>query len=327
MADTTDSPVSSGPAWKRAEHQATRLLAMSFDGPASPSITLKGPSTTATDTRDMPYGWGLAWYPGQGSAALVVKDPTSIGDNAMTRMLRDWERFESTVFVCHLRGAARTLADQDTHPFCRSHGRCDWVLAHNGDLFVDLTTALPLGDDPVFEPVGRTDSEHAFCWLLESIRQRRARRLVEVGWEALGELFAHLDTLGTANFLLTDGVDVAAYSDGEGYNPLHWARFVPPNPTPRLESEDIVVDLDDASDRSRSMALVATRPMSAQGWQPMRPGQLLVLRRGAVIHDSHADASSRRLIVVPRPAPSGPLSTRQPPRSPEPNPHFAVPAE
>ncbi|RYE86077.1 MAG: hypothetical protein EOO75_16185, partial [Myxococcales bacterium] len=170
MADLTDSPTSSGPAWKRAEHQATRLLALSFDGAASPSITLKGATTPATDTRDAPYGWGLAWYPGQGSAALVVKDPTSIGDNAMTKLLRDWERFESTVFVCHLRGAARTLQEQDTHPFARSHGRRDWVLAHNGDLFVDLTRALPLGDEPVFEPVGRTDSEHAFCWLLAQVR-------------------------------------------------------------------------------------------------------------------------------------------------------------
>ena len=248
----------------------------------------------------------------------MVKDSTSIGDNAMTKLLRDWERFEFTVFVCHLRGAARTLQEQDTHPFTRSHGRRDWVLAHNGDLFVDLARALPLGDDPVFEPVGRTDSEHAFCWLLEAIRQRKARRLIELGWEALGQLFAQLDSLGTANFLLTDGVDVAAYSDGEGYNPLHWARFLPPHPRLHFESEDIVVDLDDATDRSRSVALVATLPMSAQGWQPMRPGQLLVLRRGAVIHDSHADAPSRNLIVVPRAPASGPVGGRLPPLSPQP---------
>jgi hypothetical protein len=43
MPDTTEQATpSAGPAWKRQEHRATRLLAMSFDGAASPSITLKG---------------------------------------------------------------------------------------------------------------------------------------------------------------------------------------------------------------------------------------------------------------------------------------------
>lgn len=301
MPDLPDSTrSSSGPAWKRLEHQSTRLLAMSFDGAASPSLTLKGASSHQ-DARDMPYGWGMAWYPGQGSAALLIKDPTSIGDNAMTKLLRDWERFASTTFICHLRGAARRLQEEDTHPFARSHGRRDWVLAHNGDLFGDLASDLSLGPDPVFEPIGRTDSEHAFCWLLEQIRAAGAKRLGELGWPALEALFRKLDSLGTANFLLTDGIDIAAYSDGEGYNPLHWARLSPPHREVMLESDDLLVDLDDASDRSRTAVLVSTRPLGQSGWAPMQPGQLLVLRRGTVIHDSHADARSLRAMVPPLP--------------------------
>ncbi len=311
MPDTTEQATpSAGPAWKRQEHRATRLLAMSFDGAASPSITLKGAS--AHDPRDPPYGWGMAWYPGQGASALLVKDPTSIGDNAMTKLLSDWERFASTIFICHLRGAARTLQEQDTHPFCLSYARRDWVLAHNGDLFVDLPQALSLGEAPCFEPIGGTDSEHAFCWLLEQLRARKIRSLVELGWSELEALFRHLDGLGTANFLLTDGVDVAAYSDEEGYNPLHWARFVPPHEQLILKNEDIVVDLDDAIDRNRTVALVATRPMSAEGWSPMKPGQLLVLRRGAVVHDSHASEQAKKTMVVPHAPISGPASVRAP---------------
>src|SRR6187549_1692893 len=86
----------------------------------------------------------------------AIKHPTSTGENAMTKVLSDWERFESTVFVCHLRGAARTIAEQDTQPFSKSYAGRDFVLAHNGDLFADLSVALPLGDDPTFEPIGRT---------------------------------------------------------------------------------------------------------------------------------------------------------------------------
>lgn len=316
MPDPNDrEPQSSAPAWKRLEHRSTRLLAMSFDSAASPSLTLKA-ATAPSDARDAPYGWGMAWYPGQGASALVVKDPTSISENPMTKLLSDWERFESTVFICHLRGAARTLQEQDTHPFSRSYARRDWVLAHNGDLFVNLGQALPLGEDPVFEPIGRTDSEHAFCWMLSQFRQRKARRLAEVGWSALGEMFRSLDAMGTANFLLTDGIDLAAYSDSEGYNPLHWARFLPPHERLVFESEDLLVDLDDAIDRSRAVGLVATRPMSESGWRAMQAGQLLVMRRGTVIHDSHADESARRVMVVPRAASSGPVSGRLPPPQP-----------
>lgn len=287
---------------------------MSFDGAASPSITLKGASYH--DSRDAPYGWGMAWYPGQGASALLVKDPTSIGDNAMTKLLSDWERFASTIFICHLRGAARTLQEQDTHPFSLRYARRDWVLAHNGDLFVDLPQTLSLGAAPSFEPIGGTDSEHAFCWLIEQLREKKIRSLVELGWEALEGLFRHLDSLGTANFLLTDGVDVAAYSDEEGYNPLHWARFVPPHRQLILKNEDIVVDLDDAIDRNRTVALVATRPMSDKGWSPMQPGQLLVLRGGAVVHDSHASEQAKKTMIVPRAPLSGPISARVPMLSP-----------
>ncbi len=81
---------------------------MSFDGLASPSITLK---PERRQTADQPFGWGFAWYPRGDNAAVVIKDPTSIGENAMTKVLRDWERFQSCVFVCHIRGAAQRIVD------------------------------------------------------------------------------------------------------------------------------------------------------------------------------------------------------------------------
>ncbi len=314
MPDQPPTPPRSTPpadaAMKRAEHQLTRLLAMSFDGAASPSITLKA-VVDPKEERDQPYGWGFAWYPAQTSSALVVKDPTSIGDNPLTKLLRDWERFASTVFLCHLRGAARTLQEQDTHPFSRSYAGRDWVLAHNGDLFGDLATELPLGDEPVFEPVGRTDSEHAFCWLMRNVREAKARRLSDVGWPKLLSWFRRLDALGTSNFMLTDGVDLVVYSDSEGYNGLQWARLKPPHATTKLETHDIEIDLQDAEDRSRTLVVVATQPLSVGTWTPIGASQMLVLRRGAVLFDSNADAETRAHEVTraagPRSIPPSPV--------------------
>lgn len=314
---THPAPQTPAAAALQREHRQTRLLAMSFDGAASPSITLR--ALHDAEERDAPYGWGFAWYPEQSPAALVVKDPSSIGENAMTTVLREWERFESTVFLCHLRGAARTLQELDTHPFSRSFAGRDWVFAHNGDLFGDLTVTLPLAGDGVFEPVGRTDSEHIFCWIMERVRASGARCLAEVGWPTLQGWFRQLDAMGTANFLLSDGADVVAYHDEDRYNGLYVTRLLPPH-EPRLDADDLVVDLDDVGDRSRTAVLVSTVPLHGATWTPMQGGQMIVVRRGAYVFDSHADAATRARIVSPPPKPRPVRPTVSPrPSSPGPS--------
>lgn len=290
----------------RREHKQTRLLALSLDGAASPSITLR--ALTENDERDRPYGWGFAWYPEGSQASLVVKDPSSIGENAMTMVLRQWERFESTLFVCHLRGAARTLREQDTHPFARTYAGRDWVFAHNGDLDGDLRALLPLGDDPTFEPIGGTDSERAFCWLLAKIRDARARRLSDVGWETLHGFIRELDGLGTMNLLFTDGFDLVAYHDDERYNGLCYARLVPPH-EPKLRADDIEVDLDDAGDRTRTVLALSTVPLEGAEWTAMQGGQMIVARRGSIVFDSHR-AESPASVPPPGPAPARTATVR-----------------
>jgi predicted glutamine amidotransferase len=93
----------------------SHLLGMSFDSAASPSITLKSVPRGQGDSAQ--NGWGFAWYPASESGAVVIKDPVPSGDTAMTGMLRDWERFRGTAFVCHVRGAAKRVTQEDTHPF------------------------------------------------------------------------------------------------------------------------------------------------------------------------------------------------------------------
>ena len=239
------------------EHINTRLVALSFDGPASPSVTLK---RLEQSRRGQPYGWGFAWYPVQSAAALVVKDATSIGDNAMTKLLREWERFQSTIFVSHLRGAARALTEADTHPFSRSLGGREWVFAHNGDLDAldyegGLAAALPLKTEAVIWPVGRTDSERAFCWLLQQCLDLGVYSLADIGWARLHDWLKHIESLGTANLLLTDGRDLAVYGDSSGYNRLQYARLVPPDVPEVLSTDDVNIGLADARDRNRTVVV------------------------------------------------------------------------
>ncbi len=261
----------------------TELLALSVDVAISPSIRLRAIENDQTGL-EQPLGWGVGWYPSSGAAAMVVKDPTSIGKNALTSVLSDWERFASTVFVAHLRGAAKRTQQQDTHPFQRTHGGRDWLLAHNGDLRHGFRAALSIDEArDAYTPIGRTDSEHVLCWVLNRCRETGARRIADVAPDRWAEWLRHINALGTLNLVLTDGTDLIAWSDAFGYRPLHWMRRTPPGETLRYVGPEVDLALGEAADVNRTAVVVSTTPLSDdEGWRTVLPGQLLIARRGAV---------------------------------------------
>ena len=282
----------------------SHLLGMSFDSATSPSITLKaGP-----DERDASVGWGFGWYPADDAAAIVLKDPHATHETALTRVMRDWDRFRSSVFLCHTRGAAKRVSQQDTHPFARSYAGRDWLFAHNGDLDARaLQEQLPFGNSPAFEPIGRTDSEYVFCWILNKIQEQGARSLADVGFDLLHEWLSAFNRLGTLNALLTDGHDVAAYHDANGFHALHRIRRLPPHERTVLESPYVEVDLGDPYDVNRTMVLFATKPLSDdEDWIQVQPGELLVARRGVFVYSSAGSPDVRPLSST-RETPSEPV--------------------
>lgn len=263
----------------------TNLLAMCFDSASSPSIRLEPPS--GEERRSAPRGWGFAWYPAEDKGAAVVKDPNSLGDNSMTRLLSEWKRFRSSIFVCHFLGPASRRTQQDTHPFVRTFAKSSWTFAHNGDLNRGYAARLPLGEAPTHEPLGRTDSEYTFCWLLNSLHARRARCMADVPWATLHQWFRTINNEGTANFIFSDGQELVAYHDATQFGSLYWIRRTPPHENWVLGDDKFEIDLSDALDVNRSMIVVATKPLSDEEWTPMQAGQMLVFKGGAVVWDSH----------------------------------------
>jgi transglutaminase-like putative cysteine protease/predicted glutamine amidotransferase len=265
----------------------SELFALSFDVTASPSIRVRG-DETPSQVSDLPYAWGLAWYPGDELAASVVKDPTSFSESAMSRVLHDWDRFHSTVFVGHLRGVAPRVSQRDAQPFVRSYAGRQWLFAHSGDLHGNLALELSLGGEPAFEPVGRTDSEHAFCWLLALLHQHGARRLADLGWEQLHTALQRVNALGNGHFVVSDGQDLAVYHDARRSEALFWTRRLPPHEGLCFAGAEFAVELDGAHDHERSFVLFSTKPLRGADWWPLEPGELRVANRGAVVWASHA---------------------------------------
>ncbi len=72
--------------------------------------------------------------------------------------------------VAHIRQANRgEVALESTNRLPASYGR-NWTYAHNGQL-----TGYKSLETGNFRPVGETDSEKAFCWLLHKLTQRYPR--------------------------------------------------------------------------------------------------------------------------------------------------------
>ncbi len=274
----------------------SELLGMSFDSAASPAVHIRGWAGEESPGPP-PTGWGVAWYPDGEEGAVVVKDPFPTGDTALSRVLRDWERFRGGVFLFHIRGAAKRARQENTHPFCRSYGGHDWLFAHNGELDADRLRAMSEGPEAVYEPVGRTDSERALCWLLNTIRAAGMRRLGDIGWPQLHRWMRELDALGTLNAIITDGHDLAAYRDEAGFNSLHFTRIAPPHRTTNLRNNVVEIDFGDPLDINRTMVLVATTPAEGAVWSPVERGELLVARNGAIVY-----RSSLSTATVDRPA-------------------------
>ena len=109
--------------------------------------------------------------PGSTKACRTTfKDPQPSFNSPIARLVQDYP-IKSRSVIAHIRQANRgEVALENTHPFTRELWGRHWTYAHNGQL--SGYKSLETGN---FRPVGETDSEKAFCWLLHKLTQRYPR--------------------------------------------------------------------------------------------------------------------------------------------------------
>ncbi len=274
----------------------THILGFSFDCAVSPSIRIK-PYKLDRSQKEYLYGWGYGWYPGNEDAATIIKDATAAREAGIIKAMAEWQRFNSTLFICHIRGAAKNIVQKNIQPFSRSYAGSDWIMLHNGNL-ENYRDAFYLGNDPLFEPVGTTDSEHVFCWLMQKIYHEKIRNLGDLDKQKLHDWFLEFNQYGTANFMLSDGKYLVVYQDKDGFNPIYWCRRVPPYQQNVLESSDVVIDLNGDSEQEVTMVVFANEALTDDKWTQMAPGEMLIVRRGWVTWDSEAQGLAQETILT-----------------------------
>ncbi len=260
------------------------LFCMSAQYPTNVRLSLAELASHGGGTGPHRDGWGVAFLQ-QGDVQLV-REPQAAHDSACLAFLRRQE-FSSHTVVAHVRKATqgpRLL--RNTQPFIRELGGVVHVFAHNGTLTgIEQDPQVPVRR---FRPVGDTDSEHAFCALLERLAPlwERGRPSLEARVLQVAEFAAHLRTLGQANFIYPDGDAVFAH----GHRRRNEAGVLAPPGLHVLcrschpDSAALNIEgLSIAPGDDQHVALLASVPLSSEPWEPLREGELVVLREGRVV--------------------------------------------
>ncbi|MCA9671668.1 MAG: class II glutamine amidotransferase [Myxococcales bacterium] len=264
------------------------LFAMSALHPTNVRISLSELAQHGGATAPHRDGWGMVFY--EGRDVRRFREAEAASDSALVRLIREHDYCSNTVLV-HLRKATqgeRSLCN--TQPFARELCGRMHVFAHNGKL-PGVEAALPLGR---YRPLGETDSEHAFCALMNDmadiwrapdepppLAERRA---------VFESLARRTRELGPANFLYSDGDALFVHAhertqaDGNFAPPglFSLSRRCPHNQEALL-MPPVHLTRKKPSDEEQVVTLFASVALSAEAWRPLEAGEILVVRDGEVV--------------------------------------------
>jgi glutamine amidotransferase len=249
------------------------LLGMSANVPTDIRFSFAGLARRGGGVGPHRDGWGVAFY--EGRAARAFHDPEPAASSDIARFLGA-HPIRSRTVIAHIRQANRGgVALANTHPFTRELWGRMWTFAHNGQL--RGKKSLPLD---FYAPIGETDSEHAFCWMLDQLRARfpALPSCRELDGEIL-QLSTRLARLGVFNMLLSDSRSLYAFCGKK----LSCLTRRAPFGEATLIDDDRKVNFAEETGPDDCVTVVATGPLTSdETWTSIKPGALLVLREGRI---------------------------------------------
>ena len=253
-----------------------QLFALNANVPSAVTFSFTGLSARGGHTGEHADGYGLAFHDDRVCRHFI--DEGRASDSALADFLRR-HPIRARMVLAHIRKATQGAVQlANCHPFVREWQGRHWSFCHNGD----LKDFHPRLSGP-FVPVGDTDSERAFCWMLQELRKRFRERRAP-GWQRLAPVLAELaDRIaphGRFNFLLSDGEALYAHASTR----LHWLQREYPFATAHLVDHDLTLDLAAANGPDDRMVLLATEPLTRnEPWVAFGAGELRVFVAGAPV--------------------------------------------
>lgn len=261
------------------------LFAMSSRYPTSVGFSLE--TLARRGGHDGPHkdGWGVAYF--EDHDVFLLRESSPAAESGLVRFMEK-NGPPSNLVLSHIRLATQgEPALRNTQPFQRELGGRAHVFAHNGNM-PGIKEKCCL-DSQRFTPVGDTDSELAFCCLLERLgklwdHSTDGAPSVDARLEIVANFAAWLRPLGAFNFVYSDGDALFVHShrrtqsDGEIRPPgLHLLV---------RSSNEQAVDLSQSgimlAPVAQELALVASVPLTDEPWEPIGEGEVIALTQGMV---------------------------------------------
>jgi len=266
------------------------LFAMSSQSPATLNYSLNEFSKHGGLTHKNKSGWGIAYY--DEGDAFLVKEPLPASDSPLAKYIAEEGR-ESKCVIAHVRLATvGTPSLKNTHPFRQAMGGNMHVFAHNGTVKgihddVDTNTLH-------LEPMGDTDSELAFCVLMERMRplwsaKSRTVPSLENRLSVFAEFAGEMRKRGSANFLYSDGDVLFAHAHQRMYEEN--GGFSDPRP-PGLSIRNCMACHQGSQYECNGLnmqlqhqktTLLASVPLDKEGWEPLPEGVALAIKDGVEV--------------------------------------------
>jgi glutamine amidotransferase len=249
-----------------------QLLGMNCNVPTDIVFSLTGFQQRGGGTDEHGDGWGIAFFEGKGYRVFL--DPEPAAHSALADFVRRYP-IRSLNVIAHIRKATRgPVGLENTHPFVRELWGRYWIFAHNGTL---EGYEPPPGER--YRAVGGTDSEAAFCELLNtmSLRFPNGAPDPDAVSAEVAAWASRLAKLGAFNFLLSDGERLFAHCSTQ----LAYIERRAPFTKARLIDTDLEVDFSQVTTPQDRVAVIATAPLTDnEQWTTLTAGEVAVFHQG-----------------------------------------------
>lgn len=251
-----------------------QLLGMNCNTPTDIVFSFEGFRLRGGLTDSHADGFGIAFFEGHG--VRLLQDDKPCAHSPVADLVQKYQ-IKSENVIAHIRKATQGQVHLvNTHPFVREIWGEYWVFAHNGNL-----RNFNINSGEFFNPVGTTDSEAAFCYLLEQLRQRfRYKPEDKELFAAITEITHELRQYGLFNYMLSNGDWLIAHASTLLFYIIRQAPFG----EAALVDEDVSIDFSAVTTPFDRVAVITTLPLTCnEKWEQLAVNELIMFRQGEIV--------------------------------------------
>lgn len=251
-----------------------QLLGMNCNTPTDIVFSFEGFRLRGGLTDHHADGFGIGFFEGRG--VRLFHDDKPSAHSPVADLVRAYQ-IKSENVIAHIRKATQGQTSlANTHPFMRELWGEYWLFAHNGH----LKHFFPAPGD-YYCPVGNTDSERAFCHILEQLRQRfRHKPDNDTLFAAVAALTAEIRSHGLFNFMMSNGDFLFAHASTLLYYIVRKAPFG----QAKLLDDDVAIDFAAVTTPNDKVAVIATLPLTVnETWQQLAVNELVMFEGGDIV--------------------------------------------